>query len=412
MSRNFELLQEIGGDSELFGLLPPLPDAVSVVDEEPLPDLDKEMREAILRNATLPSVVETPDEFIPPAAPASAEHKSRTAVNDSRKSSLDFSQNDVFGSFGNLTSPVDFSTLFPELSGGNGGRVLQTEHQESGRSRKVFQEDSTSRKLPPGLNPGMFESLVETIPTKVRRKRPFGPRWIDSIKATTDRWRHKLQKEYGLPEAELEAIAREEEAKLVQRVFPGTTQDSPRVAVFSGLGGDQGSASVCARTGELLAARGEGPVCVVDANFESPSLHRHFGTENTRGLAEAILERGPIKQYIREIDGSGLCFMPHGRTSLLLSPAEITDRFRTRIAEARASFWYVVIHAGFLGLNGTAMMISSSTDGVVLVVEANRTRRESAKRVKENLLAANVRLLGVVLNNRTYPIPKALYRIL
>jgi Mrp family chromosome partitioning ATPase len=350
------------------------------------------MREAILRNASLPSVVEAPDEFIPPAAPASAEHKARTATNDGRKSSLDFSQNDVFGSFGNLTSPVDFSTIFPELSGGNGSRVLQREYRGSDRSREVLQEDSLSRKA--------------------RRRKPFGPRWIDSIKATTDRWRHKLQKEYGLQEVELEAIAREEEAKLVQRVFPGTTQDSPRVAVFSGLGGDQGSASVCARTGELLAARGEGPVCVVDANFESPSLHRHFGTENTRGLAEAILERGPIKQYIREIEGSGLCFMPHGRTSLLLSPAEITDRFRTRIAEARASFWYVVIHAGFLGLNGTAMMISSSTDGVVLVVEANRTRRESAKRVKENLLSANVRLLGVVLNNRTYPIPKALYRML
>jgi Mrp family chromosome partitioning ATPase len=392
MSRNFELLQEIGGDSELFGRLAPLPDAVSVVDEEPLPGLDKEMREAILRNASLPSVVEAPDEFIPPAAPASAEHKARTATNDGPKSSLDFSQNDVFGSFGNLTSPVDFSTIFPELSGGNGSRVLQREYRGSERSQEVLQEDSLSRKA--------------------RRRRPFGPRWIDSIKATTDRWRHKLQKEYGLQEVELEAIAREEEAKLVQRVFPGTTQDSPRVAVFSGLGGDQGSASVCARTGELLAARGEGPVCVVDANFESPSLHRHFGTENTRGLAEAILERGPIKQYIREIEGSGLCFMPHGRTSLLLSPAEITDRFRTRIAEARASFWYVVIHAGFLGLNGTAMMISSSTDGVVLVVEANRTRRESAKRVKENLLAANVRLLGVVLNNRTYPIPRALYRML
>jgi Mrp family chromosome partitioning ATPase len=392
MSRNFELLQEIGGDSELFGRLAPLPDAVSVVDEEPLPGLDKEMREAILRNASLPSVVEAPDEFIPPAAPASAEHKARTATNDGPKSSLDFSQNDVFGSFGNLTSPVDFSTIFPELSGGNGSRVLQREYRGSDRSQEVLQEDSLSRKA--------------------RRRKPFGPRWIDSIKATTDRWRHKLQKEYGLQEVELEAIAREEEAKLVQRVFPGTTQDSPRVAVFSGLGGDQGSASVCARTGELLAARGEGPVCVVDANFESPSLHRHFETENTRGLAEAILERGPIKQYIREIEGSGLCFMPHGRTSLLLSPAEITDRFRTRIAEARASFWYVVIHAGFLGLNGTAMMISSSADGVVLVVEANRTRRESAKRVKENLLAANVRLLGVVLNNRTYPIPRALYRML
>jgi Mrp family chromosome partitioning ATPase len=56
------------------------------------------------------------------------------------------------------------------------------------------------------------------------------------------------------------------------------------------------------------------------------------------------------------------------------------------------------------------MLLSRWTDGVVLVLEANATRRDAARRVKEILNAANVSVLGVVLNNRTFPIPDVLYR--
>jgi Mrp family chromosome partitioning ATPase len=49
------------------------------------------------------------------------------------------------------------------------------------------------------------------------------------------------------------------------------------------------------------------------------------------------------------------------------------------------------------------------TDGFILVVEANATRREAALQVAENLRAANVRILGAVLNQRTFPIPEKLY---
>ena len=55
------------------------------------------------------------------------------------------------------------------------------------------------------------------------------------------------------------------------------------------------------------------------------------------------------------------------------------------------------------------MLISKWTDGVVLILEAHSTRRDTARRIKESLAAANARVLGVVLNNRTYPIPETLY---
>jgi Mrp family chromosome partitioning ATPase len=53
--------------------------------------------------------------------------------------------------------------------------------------------------------------------------------------------------------------------------------------------------------------------------------------------------------------------------------------------------------------------IARLADGIVLVLEANATRREAASKVTENLRAAQVKILGAVLNKRTYPIPESLY---
>jgi Mrp family chromosome partitioning ATPase len=38
------------------------------------------------------------------------------------------------------------------------------------------------------------------------------------------------------------------------------------------------------------------------------------------------------------------------------------------------------------------------------------TRREAARTAKENLFAANVNVLGAVLNNHRFSIPETLYR--
>ena len=54
--------------------------------------------------------------------------------------------------------------------------------------------------------------------------------------------------------------------------------------------------------------------------------------------------------------------------------------------------------------------LAAGTDGVVLVVRANRVRREIVQKAVHLLTKARCRVLGVVLNDRRYPIPVFLYR--
>ena len=208
---------------------------------------------------------------------------------------------------------------------------------------------------------------------------------------------------------DLEEMTRQEEIKLVQRVFLLPSSGARRAVLFSGVEQGDGCGRVCARTGETLAAQLKASVCVVDANLHSPSLHKYFGVDNLRGLSEAVLQSGSIRDFAQKLTGSNLWLIPCGSVTSDPHPLLTSDRLRSRIAELRADFDHVLINVAPVNLYADSIPLAQWADGVVLVVEANYSKRETARRTKESLEAANVRLLGAVLDNRTFPIPEALY---
>jgi protein-tyrosine kinase len=203
--------------------------------------------------------------------------------------------------------------------------------------------------------------------------------------------------------------AQEEAVKLVQRVFVFPNSHAPRAVVFSSVQGN-GSSEICSRTGEVLAAQASGSVCMVDANLCAPSLHKLLGVGRFPGLADATLRPGSIKDFTVRIAGGNLWLLPSGSSTATAQGLFALDRLRSRVRELREEFDYVLIDAPAVGSNADAVMLGQMVDGVILVVEANCTRRETARMAKETFENAKVRLLGAILNNRTFPIPEALYR--
>jgi Mrp family chromosome partitioning ATPase len=63
-----------------------------------------------------------------------------------------------------------------------------------------------------------------------------------------------------------------------------------------------------------------------------------------------------------------------------------------------------------MNLFNDAVRLASVGDGIALVLKANTSRRETAQRVVREARAANVRVLGAVLNQRTFPVPESIYK--
>lgn len=76
----------------------------------------------------------------------------------------------------------------------------------------------------------------------------------------------------------------------------------------------------------------------------------------------------------------------------------------------RVAFDNILIDCRSLRGSSEAAMLSSSVDGVAVVVEAGRTRREEILNAQRTIENAGGKFLGFVLNKRRYPVPEWLYR--
>jgi len=200
-----------------------------------------------------------------------------------------------------------------------------------------------------------------------------------------------------------------EEAKLIKGVFLNSQSGARRAVVFSGIERGNGCTTVCARAAENLASRGEASVCIVDANLRFPALHEYFGANNLCGLAEMLLQSGPARQFAQRLPG-GLYLLTSGFHDFPPDSLLSTDRLRLRMNELCSEFDYILIDTPPLNEYGDAISFGQLADGIILVLEANVTRREKAQESKAALESAQVKVLGAVLNKRTYPIPEAVYR--
>ncbi len=211
------------------------------------------------------------------------------------------------------------------------------------------------------------------------------------------------------PVPDAHALSSEELVKLIQSVFlmPGKT--SPRMVVFSGAASGVGCSSICAGAAEALAAHVDEPVCLVDSNLRYPALHSCFGVENSRGLGEALINPHPIRDFVRELPGTGVWLLSSGLNSTPVRGSMNTARLAARMEELHHEFPYVLMDSPPVNIYSDAISLGQVADGVVLVISANSTRKEAARKAKISFENAGARVLGAVMNNRTYPIPQVIY---
>jgi Mrp family chromosome partitioning ATPase len=75
-----------------------------------------------------------------------------------------------------------------------------------------------------------------------------------------------------------------------------------------------------------------------------------------------------------------------------------------------ANFDYTLIDCPSISASYEAVMLAPEVDGVVLVVEADRTKRDQIFRARQTIEMAQGKLMGLVLNRRRHVVPYWFYR--
>jgi capsular exopolysaccharide synthesis family protein len=201
--------------------------------------------------------------------------------------------------------------------------------------------------------------------------------------------------------------------RLVQQLLAPQAVDAPRMVVFAAIEHGNGCTHTAVSVAEALAASGGRSVCLVEANFRSPAKSGIFRTNNEHhGLSDALSRDGQIRTYTKSTRNNMLWVMSAG--SLATDSANLlsSERLKARCEQLREEFDIVIVDAPPLAHYADAIALGRLADGVVVVIEAESTRKESALAAVENLRSADVKIIGAVLNKRVYPIPEKVYSIL
>jgi Mrp family chromosome partitioning ATPase len=117
------------------------------------------------------------------------------------------------------------------------------------------------------------------------------------------------------------------------------------------------------------------------------------------------------KKKSRNVDDEGGQDLPQRSFLVRVSKeGEQIDTGLDSVDALRVAFDNILIDCRSLRGSSEAAMLSSSVDGVAVVVEAGRTRREEILNAQRTIENAGGKFLGFVLNKRRYPVPEWLYR--
>lgn len=163
-----------------------------------------------------------------------------------------------------------------------------------------------------------------------------------------------------------------------------------------------------------LAVAGSEPagvsrIALVDMNLRKPKLHKMLHVKASPGVANALLNGSAPEQAIQRISPSLDVYAAGdvGGRELQILRSENLERFLRDLASA---YDHVLIDAAPVNHFPDAQVLARHIKDVVLVAHTQRTPREAVAQARKRIEAAGAKVAGLVLNRRTYPIPRFLYR--
>jgi polysaccharide biosynthesis transport protein len=158
----------------------------------------------------------------------------------------------------------------------------------------------------------------------------------------------------------------------------------------------------------LAMAQAGQQVVLVDADLRRPRLHKYFDLPNSQGLTNLLLAlnletsvetaREQVTQMVQETAVAELKVLTSG--PIPPNPSEMlgSAKMQAALDVLQEMFDFVIIDSPPALAVTDAVVLATRVDSVLLLVEANRTRRGQLTRSVERLRDVNAKLIGTVLN--------------
>ena len=196
-------------------------------------------------------------------------------------------------------------------------------------------------------------------------------------------------------------------ANLISR-YAGTSVKS---IMFNGICHGSGCTTTALNFAHSMTVDPKRTVLLVDLKLKLPLPRRVYYHVKAPNISGFIADSKHLTSQIEKVGPGNLYAVSCGARSLsgpigFFESSEF-DRFISSIYD---KFDYLILDAPPVLMYSEFRILCSKMDGVVLVLESGKARRQVALRAKKEILEAGGRILGVVINRRKYYIPEPIYK--
>lgn len=189
------------------------------------------------------------------------------------------------------------------------------------------------------------------------------------------------------------------------------TEKGAKALLFTSPSEGEEHSSVVINFAIALASEGD-RVLLVDSNLRSPSFDDVFNLERKNGLTDLLLDKSGLANVIKETKIKNLSVITCGMASSNSSSIFEWKALDSHIAKMKAESDWVLFDSPPINSSDDCIALAGKVDGVVMILQAEKTRWEVAENAKQRIESAKGTILGVVLNNRRFYIPDWLYKTL
>jgi capsular exopolysaccharide synthesis family protein len=171
----------------------------------------------------------------------------------------------------------------------------------------------------------------------------------------------------------------------------------PKKIAISSPNPAEGKTTTVINTAIALSQTGA-RVLIIEADLRKPKIHRIFEQENGMGLSNFLSGNAELDSVIKKTEIPNLFYILSG--PLPPNPSELlgSSIFKGMIDSLGEQFDHIVIDSPPILGFADSVVLSTSVDGIILVVQGGKTPRETLQQAKDVLSQVNTRILGVVIN--------------
>lgn len=147
----------------------------------------------------------------------------------------------------------------------------------------------------------------------------------------------------------------------------------------------------------LSFSQSEKSVILIDCDLRKPSLHRKFKISNLVGLSDVLIGKEKMNDAVNEYS-ENLHILTSGK--LPPNPSEMlgSKSMGRLLEELKSKYDIIILDSAPLQAVTDAQILSTKVDGTILVVRAEKTKRDSVQQAKALLDKVGANILGTVLN--------------